>query len=162
MALPEKDKIETIQIVIDDLRRLFDHISNNYSSLKNRVLGLIAGEVAVISFIFSGKGFNLKMFTSAEKIFFFAGVALLAVAFGQLLWIIGTADWQIPLDLKESKKLYKRFNSKLDYLEDIKEDYESCIEFCLGKMSIRARVYNRTLFILSGAIIIMLVIKFTR
>lgn len=162
MPLPEDDKEETIQIVIDDLRRLFDHISNNYGSLKNRVLGLIAGEVAITSFLFSGKGFNVTKFTPAEKIFFSIGVLLLAVAFGQLLWIISTADWQIPLDLKESRKLYKKFSSKLEYLEDIKEDYESCIEFCLGKMSTRAKVYNRTLFILSTGIIIMLVMKFTR
>lgn len=162
MPLPQKDKEPTVAIVLDDLRRLYDHISANYQSLKNRVLALIAGEVAIVSFIFSGDGFELDKFTSAERIFFFLGVILLGVAFGLLLWIVSTADWQIPLDVGESKKLYQRFNSKLDYMEHIKDDYEGCVVYCLGRMATRAKVYNRTLFILSSAILILLVIKFTR
>lgn len=161
MALPDKDKEPATLIVLDDLRRLFDHLSSNYHTLKNRVLGLIAGEVAITSFIFSDGGFRFSEFTSAERIFFFIGGGLLSVAFGQLIWIIATADWQIPMSPEDSKDLYKRFNSKLDYLEHIKKDYENCINFCLGKVSLRARVYNRTLFVLSGGIIIMLVLKFT-
>jgi hypothetical protein len=162
MALPEGDKEPTTLIVLDDLRRLFDHISANYANLKNRALGLLAGEVAITSFIFSGDKFNLKYFTSAEKILFLAGIILLAVAFGFLLWIVATAGWQIPLGLNESKKLYKRFHSKLEYLEDIKEDYEECIGYCLSKMESRSKAFNRTLYVLASAIIIMLVIKFTR
>jgi hypothetical protein len=145
MALPDKDKEETILLVLDDLRRLFDHISNNYANLKNRVLGLIAGEVAITSFIFAGKGLHPSKFTSSEKIFFGVGVILLATCFGLLLWIIATAYWEIPLDIKMSRKLYTHFDSKLAYLEDIKEDHENCIEYSLGKMSIRSTVYNRVL-----------------
>jgi hypothetical protein len=161
MALPESDKEETIKLALEDLRRLYDHISHNYDSLKNRVLALIAGEVAIASYIFSGKDFDIAKQGTPENIFFGIGVGLLAVSFGALLWIVSTASWVIPLDLSESQKLYKRYNSKLEYLEYIKEDYEDCTALCLRKMATRARVYNVTLFILSGAIIMLLVVKFT-
>ncbi|HJP96504.1 MAG TPA: hypothetical protein VJ843_03980 [Candidatus Saccharimonadales bacterium] len=161
MSLPEGDKEATLLLLIDDLRRLYDHLSTNYHDLKNRVLALIAGELAIVTFIFSGKSLELSKFTSAEIIFFSVGIGLMALAFGMLLWIVATADWLIPLDLNESRKLYKRYNSKLDYLEYIKEDYEACTEHCLRKVAIRAKVYNRTLLVLSCAIIILLVIKFT-
>lgn len=162
MALPDKDKEATILIVLDDLRRLFDHVATNYSNLKSRVLGLIAGEVAIVSFIFSGTGIHPSKFTSTEKIFFGAGIALLTLSFGLLLWIIATAYWEIPLDIKASRELYKRFDSKIDYLEHIKEDYENCSEYSLKKMGTRSTVYNRVLIILSVGILILLVIKFTK
>lgn len=160
MALPNAEKEKAVQMVIDDLRRLYDRVASNYGNLKNRVLGLIAGEVAIASFVFSGDDFNVTTFTPAEKIFMGVGILLLAVAFGLLLWIVATADWQVPLDLKESRKLYQRYNSTLHYLEEIKEDYENCTEYCVAKLSSRATAYNRSLFILSSGIIIMLVIKF--
>lgn len=162
MALPKPDREETIRSVLVDLRRLYDHISSNYDSLKNRVLALIAGEVAIASFIFGDEKIKLAKMTSAEEIFFFMGVMLLAVSFGALLWIISTASWIIPLDLEASEQIYDRFDSKLKYLEYIQKDYENSIRHCLKKMSARAKVYNITLFVLSSAIIILLVIKFTR
>jgi hypothetical protein len=161
MALPETDKEETILIVLEDLRRLFDEISRNYNQLKTRALGLIAGEVALVSFVFSGNGINVTKLSVTEIVFFGIGAVLLAVSFALFLWIVSTHQWEVPLDLKESKKLYRRFSSKLDWLENIKEDYENCIERCLRKTRSRSAAFNKALMTLSCGIIIMLVIRFT-
>lgn len=162
MSLPDDDKEETLQIVLSDLRRLFDHISTNYNALKSRVLGLIAGLVAVVSFIFSGEGLHPSEFSDAEKIFFGVGSILLAGSFVLLLWVVATAYWEIPADIKITKKLYSRFSSKLEWLEDIKEDYENCVAYSVRKLNTRAKITNLVLVLLSIGIIILLVLKFTR
>ncbi len=161
MPLPEIDKESTSLIVIDDLRRLYDHINNNWINLKNRVLAVAFGEVAIASFIFSEK-FKLKEFSPAELIFFFTGAGLIISSFIILIWIISTSNWVIPLDVPESKKLYKNYGSKLEYIEYIEEDYENSIQFCLKKMDTRSKVFNKVLIGMTAGILIMLVIKFTK
>lgn len=160
MALSDEEKKVTIKLVIDDLRRLFDEISRNYTSLKSRALGVLAGEVALVTFLFSGEDIALKYLTDAEKVFFAFGTIALLTSFGLLLWIVSTRQWMVPLDLKESRKLYARYDSELDWLEDIKEDYENCTGYILDVVKKRSAAFNKTLIILSCGIIIMLVLKY--
>lgn len=161
MALPANDKEAAVELVLVDLRRLYDHINANWVNLKNRVLTVTFGEVAIASFIFSTK-FNLHKFTSAELIFFFTGVALMLGSFTVLVWIMSGSHWIIPLDTSESRKLYARYHSKLDYLEHVKVDYEDTIDACLEKHELRAKIFNKVLIGLMCGILILLVIKFTR
>ena len=107
MALPESDKESTVQLVIDDLRRLFDEVSSTYGSLKSRALGMLAGEVALVTFIFSGDGIKLLRLSDSERVFFGFGALALIISFGLLLWIVSTRQWLVPLDLKDSKNYTK-------------------------------------------------------
>jgi hypothetical protein len=163
MALSDPEKEAVTLVLIEDLRRLYDHVNNNWINLKNRVLTVVFGEVAIVAFIFSDNAqFNLTSFTVAEVIFFFAAIFAMAGSFLTLVWIVSTSAWIIPLELSESRKVYKRYHSKLEYLEYIKEDHEATIESCLRKMDQRSKAFNKVLVALMFGIIVLLVIKFTR
>ena len=69
----DKDKEEVLELVVEDLRRLYDHLDNNWTAMKTRVLTVAFGEVAIISFILSGKGIHPSKLTSAEQIFCYTG-----------------------------------------------------------------------------------------
>lgn len=153
-------RIEILRAAVDELRRLYDRLSNIYDGLKVKVLALIAGEVAIISFIFSGQ--SVKIPEEPYGVIFFAtGLAAMAVAFGLLLWVISTADWLVPHDTKESRLLHKRYKTEEEFLEYLKDDYESCIDHCAGKIKKRSAVFNKTVLVLSSGVTILLVLKFS-
>ena len=97
----QTDLIESLKLALDDLKRLFDHLSKNYDSIKNRVLALIAGEVAIATFVFSAPTISASKLTIAEKIFYFSSIGILGLSFLLLVWIISTASWKIPLNLAD-------------------------------------------------------------
>jgi hypothetical protein len=161
MALSEADEESILQALTEDLRRLYDHVDSNWINLKNRVLTVAFGEVAIASFIFS-TDFKLNKFTTAEIMFFFTGVLLMLASFTVLLWIFSTSHWIIPLDTTESRKVFIRHSSKVSYLKHVKNDYEETIDFCVSKVDTRSRAFNKVLVALTFGILILLVVKFTR
>lgn len=158
MPIKDDDKPEVIKTSIQELKSLYQRIDTNWINLKNRTLGLLAGEVAVVSFIFTDNTFVPKEIYG--RVYFAVGIGLVSLAFALLLFILATSSWRMPYDVETSQKLYKRFDSHLDFLEHIREDYEQCINFCLVKMAFRARLYNISLLALSSGIIMLLVLRF--
>lgn len=160
--LDTKTETQLVKLSLEELRHLFNRITRIYDNLKSRTLAIVAGEVAVVSFIFSGKGITIDKDTDlAVKIFYLVGILMVGIAFLILLWIISTSNWKLPYDTTESRKLKAWYDSEIKLLTTIKEDYETCIDFCLSKIASRGKIFNITLIILSAGVIILMVLKFS-
>lgn len=157
MPLRVADKSVVLKVSIKELRHLYGHVNRNWLNLKTRTLGLIAGEVAMVSFVFSR--FSVPTATYG-RVFLGAGIALVSLTFIALLWVLATSSWKIPFDIATSKSIYRRFNNEQEFMEHLKEDYEDCISHCLPRFASRARVYNFSLIGFSIGLIILLVLKF--
>lgn len=155
----DNDKVQVLETNMEELRRLYDRLTSLYDNIKIKVLALIAGELAIVPFIFSE---NARLMPSELYgiIFSSIGIACIALSFGLLLWAISTADWLVPLDLKESHKLHERYKNKQEYLEYLKSDYEECIVHCLKKIKTRAKIFNVTLMLFSAGAFIIFVLKY--
>jgi len=150
---------EHIDIVLVEMRAHYERLAALHDGMKMRTLALIAGEVAIVPFIFSS-GFPAIQ-SVQEAIFFAIGGGLFAISFALLLWAISTADWQVPfgsVDSRKSGQLYPTAEKLKQYL---KEDYEACCDACLLKIKARARAFNFALWILVPGLIILFVLKYT-
>jgi hypothetical protein len=145
-----------------ELRRLYDHTSHHYDQLRIKTLALIAGETGIVSFIFSNTGEKVPLIPAEAygKIFFWAGVALISIAFLLFLSVISTVEWLIPLDLPEVEKLHKRHQTLESFLEYIINDYVECIKHCLSKVKIRTARFNWAIYTLVVGVIVLMVLKF--
>jgi hypothetical protein len=52
-SIPTSEKIAVLRAALRDIRRMYDHISNTYDQLRLKSIGLIAGEIALVAFIFA-------------------------------------------------------------------------------------------------------------
>lgn len=156
----DQEKVKILKVSLDELRRFFDHVSNIYDQLRVKALALIAGEVATATFIFSADNTRHIPAESGMKIFYFSGIVILGAAFGILLWIVASFTWKIPHDLDDSNKLYKKYNSELEFLEYLHDDFIGAIQHCLPAVDKKARKFNWAIYLLAAGIIMLLVIKY--
>lgn len=160
MATPT-EKLEIIRVSLTELRRFYDHVSNIYDQLRVKTLGLMAGEVAIVSFIFAN-GTNLTIPEDADRQFFFwTALVFLAGAFAIFIKIISTMEWIIPHDLETSKEIYanQNHNSELAFIEYLHDDYISSINTCKPKIEDKNRIFNKAIYLLAAGVIILMVIK---
>jgi hypothetical protein len=156
----ETDKTLRLRFAIDELRRTYDHISNIYDQLRVKALAVIAGEVAITTFIFSGElsPYPKELY---GKIFFFVAIGFLGVSFALLLWMISPLTWKIPVEMEEVEgDLDDRHSDLQHLLEYTKKDYIAKITYCNELVSKRARRFIWTIYSLSGGAIILLVLKY--
>lgn len=147
---------------LNELRRFYDHVSNIYDQLRVKTLGLMAGEVAIVSFIFAN-GTNLSIpFDADRRFFFWAAIVMLACAFGIFIQIISTMDWIIPHDLEKSDEIYvnKNHNSELSFIEYLHDDYIEAIKECRPSIEKKNKLFNKAIYLLAAGVIILMVIKF--
>ncbi len=156
--MASNDRIEILKIAIREMRSTFNHVSNIYDQLRIKALGVLAGEVALISFMFSGNGVSIPGETYG-KIFFFTGVVFLGAAFGLLLWTLSPLAWKIPYDQFSSENL-KKYKTEEEFLEYLNDDHVAATRHCTKYVSLRAKRFSWTLYLLSAGAIILMVIKF--
>lgn len=157
-----KDDIEILKISLTELRRFYDHLSNIYDQLRVKTLGLMVGEVAIVSFIFAN-GTNLSVPEDADRQFFFwLAITLLSIAFALFVKIISTMDWTIPHNLENSKEIYnnKNYGSELKFVEYLHDDFIDSIQACRPKVEKKTKMFNQAVYILLAGVIILMVIKF--
>lgn len=146
-------------IAITEMRLHYERLTALYDGIKVRILALIAGEVAIIPFVFSDGFPDVK--SAQEGIFFAGGMVLFVVSFSLLLWAISTADWQMPFGTVDSRSSERLYPTSAKLKRFLKEDYESCSESCLKKIKVRARIFNVTLWLLVASLLILFVLKYT-
>lgn len=93
MATPaQKEKI--LQTSVEELRRKYDELSANIDQLRVKVLAFIAGELALVAFLFAT---GIVVPHIIYGIFFFmVGVLCIAASFVTLTLILRTALWLPP------------------------------------------------------------------
>src|ERR1700722_6232309 len=88
------------KLALKELHRLYDHLCRNYDQLRLKTLALLAGEVAIITFIFSstvysgGKMIPLLPAENYGKVFYWGGVIIIGLAFILFLSVISKVTWQ--------------------------------------------------------------------
>jgi ABC-type enterobactin transport system permease subunit len=147
----------TLLTAVKELHRIYDHISNTYDQLRIKALALIAGEIAVVSFIFAGD-FKLPKVVYGI-VFFGVGIGSLVAAFIVFLLTISSLNWAIPVEFKEIREIEK-YENEAKFLEYVRKDYLEAVEHCLSVVNRRVRRFDLGLYLLLFGAIILLVIKF--
>ncbi len=154
--IEERKKI--LRTAIEELRRVCEHVSNIYDQLRIKALTVMAGEVAIVSFMFAGEGVPIPE-AAYGRIFYFAGVLLLSGAFLALLWTVSPLEWKIAYDLYSSDEL-KKFNTEVEFLEYLNNDHRTAVTHCMPLVGKRAKRFTWTIYALSLGVIILIVIKY--
>ena len=150
---------------MDELRRVHDHISNSYDQLRIKALGMIAGEVAVVTFILAADDHSkIHVSNSAEKVFLAAGIVALLAAATLLITSITSGDWFIPGDMDEIEQINNGVDNRYDTTEKfllfLRSDYLSGNRDCIKIVSRKAKKVNWGLYLLLAGTIILLVLKY--
>jgi len=151
------EEIEVLKQTILELRRRYDHINNAYDQLRFKVLGLLGGEVAGVTFIFSSGGFMPDQ--NYGKVFYVMGIVLIVAAFSLLMSLISSVEWSLPLEVKKLKEHKKNPPDELGFLEYIRDEYLTCVRKTIDQYEIRMKRFDRTVYILVAGVIMLLVIK---
>lgn len=156
------DQKNIIKLSLAEHAKVFDHISNIYDQLRIKALALIAGEVAIVSFLFSGWDFKKTVFDDDRVFLFGTGIAALALAFSLLLWIISTIEWRMPHNLEKSDQLLNDKNRDREdtFLKYIHDDYVNVNIKNNQKVTSKCKKFNWSLYLLAGGVIMIMVIKF--
>lgn len=156
------DKIKTIETSIREHRHTYQSTSNIYDQLRIKALALIAGEVAIITFLFNNWDISKLVFNVDRVIFLSVGILLLSAAFSIFLWIISTVHWVYPHDNRPAKKWTsdKNYETYYDFLEYLHDDYNTANMHCQKIVNNKCKKFNWSIFLLAGGVIILMVIKF--
>jgi hypothetical protein len=149
---------------IAELRRLHDAISVSYEGVRTKSLALLAGEVAMITFIFTTETRSglQKPYIISMIVLYGLGLLLLLVSFILLLWVISPTQWDHPPESKDLRsdriKLFN--NSSQQFLTCLKDDYINSIALCSKKLSKKSRLFVIAILALSGGIFIITMLRF--
>ncbi len=153
---PEEEK--TLAVAIEEQRRAYDHISNIYDQLRIKALALIAGEVAVITFIFSGDSARYAPIGVDRMIFFYTGIALLLASAVILLWIVSTVGWKLAHSSMSSLTLRNEYPTHLKFLRYLNDDYCKVNAHCQGIINKKCARFNVVVYLMPIGVIMLLVI----
>lgn len=155
-------QIEILRASITQLQKVYEHISNIYDQLRLKALALIAGEVAIVSFIFGDPNSRNIPDGADRRVFFFAAVVFLGLAFGILLWVISTVDWKLPHDFTKADDMLadKNRNTPQSFLKYLHNDLCEVNDYCNKIVTRKCRKFNWTVYLLAAGVIILMVIKF--
>jgi hypothetical protein len=159
MAIKNKDEKELLTLAIDELRRHYDNVNDSFNHLRTKALALLVGEVAIITFIFSSPGLVMPKIVYGI-IFLATGVALLIISFVLFLAVLSSASWCHPPDTNITKRLQKFFDSPVEFLIYMKDDYEDCIVKCIGIVGIRSSRFMWAVYAFSIGTLMLVVIKY--
>ena len=166
MSAKDDRKKEILNYTIDELRLLYSSINSSFDNLRNKALALLAGEVAITTFIFTADVRQDNWFINAAApvygiVLFFVGVGLLVYAFGMFLAVISSAQWTHPPEERDVINPDSRFhNDPLEFLEYLKSEYLRAINHCTKVINARSRRFMHGVYSLSGGIIILILVKY--
>lgn len=147
---------------IREHRHTYQNISNIYDQLRIKALALIAGEVAIITFLFNNWDLS-KIISDGDRIIFLSvGIFLLSAAFAMFLWIISTVHWIFPHDNRSAQEWEadKNYPTYYDFLRYLHDDYNTANVHCEKIVSNKCKKFNWSIFLLAAGVIILMVIKF--
>ncbi len=161
----ESVKEKILNIALGELRRVHEHVSNSYDQLRIKALGMIAGEVAIVTFILAANdNSKIKINTVADGIFLGLGIAALLSAAALLISSITSGDWYIPGDMDEIEQIDNGVDNRYDNVEKLllflRKDYLEGTRQCIKIVTRRARRVNWGLYMLLSGSIILLVLKY--
>lgn len=164
MAMDDRGTERMLEIGVQELHRLYDFISTTYDGLRTKALALTAGEVAIVTFLFSAENEHKKALSEqavSYLILYFIGVLLLAGAFLIFLWIIAPSQWDCPPDTSDLEDMKDRFdNNEEKFLVYLKGRYVSAIRSSNRTVSRKSKVFVVAVLCLAVGIFLLALLKF--
>lgn len=118
-----KTKESILEIAVEEQRRVYDKMFDNYQQVKSRTLVFLAAGFALMTFLYaSGDIFFPKQ--TYGQIFYLAALGLVIFGFCALFIALQAARWEYPTEKSRLQTL--DFPSKVEYLEYIKDRYILC------------------------------------
>lgn len=156
---------EILEVTIEELRRRYDKICQDYDTARIKILTLFGGGLAFLSFLYSGKtqeGRADIFFPTNldERIFYIIGLGLFLAAICIFFWAIRPSDWALPLSVSEVSKLEEHYNTKDKILEYVKDEYLTATNFCMNQLAIKVKLLDTGANMLFIGAIILLVLKY--
>lgn len=148
---------EILMIAIQEQHRVYDWISVAYEQVRVKILTFLGGGLASLTFLYSGGDLFIPKQVYGD-IFYFAGLTMVLVALMVLVFSLKPLYWQFPTDSKDLTKI-KKYRSKLEYLEYVKESYLECYTTNISAYNYKQKLFNISLYPLIFGVIILVVIK---
>lgn len=164
-ASEDSQSVKVLKIALEELRRVHDHITNSYDQLRTKALTMIAGEVAIVAFLFSDQNAKLIMpHDLAGIIFFLTALSGLLSAFLLLIRSIAPGTWYVPGDMEEIEQINNgsdnRYETDEKFLLFLRKDYLESSYKCIQIINRRANWVNWGLYILLASVIILIALKY--
>lgn len=149
--------IEILEISIRELSSKYAVINSLHDQLRAKVLALLAVIIAGATYMYS----DLKIMPAEQygKILFILATVTLLAVFAMLLKCISSVDWHSPVEWKEIQRAENIYDSKLDYLKYIRDDYITAVRGNAAIVAAVANRFNQAIYLLSISAIILIVIK---
>jgi hypothetical protein len=156
-ATPDEQK-EILKIAIEEQRRVCDWITHNYDNVRNKILALLGGGLAALTFLYASDG---GLFIPEEvygKIFYFSGLFLTLMALSTLIAALRPMPWEFTIEDKELNKI-DTVSSELEYLQYTKEKHMEAYKLNIHTYEYKQRLFNFSLYPLVFGAMILTVIK---
>lgn len=158
------DREEFIETGVEELRRLHRAITQSYDAIKVKALALLAGEVAIVTFLFADNSLTRKTPMDVViyvAIFHFVGIFLLSMAFILFLHVISPVQWRQPPETKIIRHMDEWFgHNREKFLLHMREEYMDAIANCEAKLAAKARRFILAIYFLSIGIVILVLLKY--
>lgn len=150
----DKNEQEKVwQTSADELRRKYAELTSSFDQLRTKVLAFIAGEIALIAFLFtSGMSIPNVIF----GIFFFVvGTGCIAASFVILTLSLRGTNWHSPGPSYATEE-----KDNLTALKKACEDYSAAIDNNASIYARRSQMFDTALTLLFIGVTMLLVIKY--
>lgn len=138
---------------------IFCQLGMIYDQLRVKTLSMIAAQLALAGFIFSDWRLTATTYGVDEWIIFGIAVFLQATAMGMMLWILFPSRWLIPGSSSFYEAPNQDYDSHIEYLTKLHNDYKSCIDCVKAPIDKKSKAFTYVLYSLSLSVILLLVLK---
>lgn len=147
-----------------ELRRLYDYVAHSFEHVRNKALALLVGEVAVVTFLFSGGGFNGILANSQPAygtVIYGLGIALLIYAFVMYFSVVSTIQWPFPTEEPDMKNPSAKFkNNPLEFQKYLHAEYMSKVPQCIVKVRQRSLWFMRGTYALAVGVFLIILVRY--
>jgi hypothetical protein len=157
MTTPRMCSPEVLKIAVDEQRRVDDWIAKNYDNVRNKILTLLGGGLASLTFLYSSR----QLFIPPEiygKIFYFAGLSLIILGISTLIHALRPMHWEFTTEDKDLMNIHK-VETVTEYLLYVRDKYMAAYKTNLHAYEYKQKLFNFSLYPLIFGVIILVVIK---
>ena len=153
------DNEKILRVAIEEQRRTYDWIDKSYDQLRLKILTVLGGGLAALTFLYS----TGTLFIPQEiygRIFYFSGLGMLISALGILIFALKPLPWEFSIEDRDLLQLPA--NNIVEYLEYTKQRHMVCYQINIRAYNFKQRLFNLSLNPLIFGSIILVVIKLFR
>lgn len=154
---PNQPSEQILSLALEEARRKFERLNGDYNQLRTKMFTILGVQLAVVTFLFAVGPNNIPNIPYGI-IFGSIGVAGVCVAVILLFLGVCSNSWASPAEPKELKILrHENLETFIGYLKD---DYLSAYDFCRERYNKRSSLFDWSVRIFLGSVIVIMIIKF--